>query len=426
MALLGAMGTTGGRLFSALAEDAPEVLSTGPGPSIAACDRAMIDYMRERKTPGGSLAVVKSGRLVYARGYGLADREKGVAATPATLFRLASLSKPITSLGIFKLVEEERLSLDDLVVDRLALDRRTLKHGTMDPRWKKITIRHLLQHSCGWDRDRSFDPMFRPKTIADIQGVKSPAPPWAIIDYMLGVPLDFDPGQSYAYSNFGYCLLGRVIEQIGGMEYGKFMEIRILEACGVKDMRLGHTRFTERAPHETRYYTESNRMVSSVLEVEGKKATPVSEPYGGFYLEAMDSHGGWLASAVDLARLSSKIDDVDHCPILRAETLSKMYVRPAPPLGIDAKGKLTDTYYSGGWLVRPRGAGGKPNCWHSGSLPGTYTLWIRRGDGLSWVALFNQRSEDERFPAGAIDAEFNRAVDSVREWPDEDLFHSHI
>lgn len=419
------MGATSGQLASARAEEVANIASTGPGTAIGVFDRTMIDYMRRRKTPGGSLAVIKNGRLVYARGYGLADREKDVAATPATLFRLASLSKPITALGIFKLVEEGWLSLDDSVVDRLSLDKRPLKHGTMDPQWKKITIRHLLQHSGGWDRGRSFDPMFRPKTIADTQGIKAPAPQWAIIDCMLGVPLDFEPGQSYAYSNFGYCLLGRVIEQIGGMDYGTFMEIRILEPCGVKDMRLGRTRFTERAPHETRYFTESNRMVSSVLDMDGKKTAQVPEPYGGFYLEAMDSHGGWLASAVDLARLSSNIDDVDHCPILRADTLAQMYKRPAAPLGIDANGKPTDTYYSSGWLVRPRGAGGKPNCWHSGSLPGTYTLWVRRGDGVSWVALFNQRSEVEQFPDGAIDGAINQAVDSVREWPDVDLFSGH-
>ena len=424
MALLGA---TGGRVVRALAAEAPEIVCTGPGASIGVFDRTMTDYMRERKTPGGALAVIKNGRLVYARGYGWADREKGEAATSGTLFRLASISKPITALGVFKLVEEGRLSLDDLVVDRLSLDQRPLKHGRMDPRWKQITIRHLLQHSGGWNRDRSFDPMFRPGTIASAQGVKAPASSWAIIDYMRGEPLDFEPGREYVYSNFGYCLLGRVIERVSGMEYGDYMRQRILAPCGVRNMRLGHTRFAERAPHETRYYAEPARLVPSVFEGDDQKERErVAEPYGGFYLEAMDAHGGWLASVVDLARLSSKIEDVSHCPILRADTLDGMYERPAPPLGVNAKGELTDTYYSGGWMVRPKGAAGKPNHWHSGSLPGTYTLWVRRGDGVSWVTLFNQRSEDAHFPDGAIDAAMHHAVDAVREWPDADLSGKEI
>jgi N-acyl-D-amino-acid deacylase len=386
----------------------------------------MEDYMRERKTPGGALAVVKNGRLVYERGYGWANLEAGEVAAPGTLFRLASLSKPITALGVFKLVEEGRLNLDDRVVDRLSLNQRPLKHGTMDPRWKSITLRHLLQHSGGWNRDRSFDPMFRSRIIAETQGAPPPAQPWAIIDYMLGQPLDFDPGREYGYSNFGYCLLGRVIERVSGMDYGEFMQRQILEPCGVKDMRLGRTLYALRAVGEARYYTEPSRLAASVFDgVEKKTTERVPEPYGGFYLEAMDAHGGWVASAVDLARLSAKIGDVSHCPILRADTLAKIYERPAAPLGRDTNGQPTDTFYSGGWLVRPKGAAGKPNYWHAGSLPGTFTQWVRRGDGVSWVALFNQRSEDKHFPDATIDGAINQAVDSVREWPDVDLFESH-
>ena len=83
--------------------------------------------------------------------------------------------------------------------------------------WKRITTRHLLQHTGGWDRDKSFDPMFRPREISRTLGVASPPGPRDILRYRLGQPFEFDPGTRYAYSNFGYCVLGRVIEKVTGV-----------------------------------------------------------------------------------------------------------------------------------------------------------------------------------------------------------------
>jgi hypothetical protein len=81
-------------------------------------------------------------------------------------------------------------------------------------------------------------------------------------------------------------------------------------------------------------------------------------------------------------------------------------------------------YYACGWNVRPNGNAGTANYWHNGSLPGTFTLLVRRFDGLSWVALFNQRSENAKLPDSAIDAALHRAADSVAEWPENDLFNA--
>ena len=72
-------------------------------------------------------------------------------------------------------------------------------------------------------------------------------------------------------------------------------------------------------------------------------------------------------------------------------------------------------------MVRPVGPGGKANYWHSGSLPGTSSLLVRRSDGLSWAVLFNQRSEDKKLPDGEIDGALHRAANAVTEWPEGDL-----
>jgi len=172
------------------------------------------------------------------------------------------------------------------------------------------------------------------------------------------------------------------------------------------------------AEKEVKYYTPGNRDGPSVFP---NFPGSVPEPYGTFCLEAMDSHGGWLASAIDLARFAAALDEPEHNTSLNAETLRILYEPPAPPVSRKTDGSLAAVYYACGWNVRPKG-NGKANYWHNGSLPGTFTLLVRRFDGLSWVALFNQRSESSKQPDSAIDGALHRAADSVAEWPDTDLF----
>ena len=136
----------------------------------------------------------------------------------------------------------------------------------------------------------------------------------------------------------------------------------------------------------------------------------------------MDAHGGWIASAVDLARFAAALDDPAQCPVLKKESLANLYEPPPPPVSRKKDGSLADSFYGCGWMVRPVGNDGRANYWHDGSLPGTSTLLVRRSDGLSWAALFNQRSEDPKLPDGAIDGALHRAADATGEWPAEDLF----
>ena len=176
----------------------------------------MEQFMSARKVPGGALAVVKDRRLVYARGYGWADREGEEPVKAESLFRIASISKPVTSAAIMRLVEAGKLSLDKHVAELVAVEPVVPEGKKPDPRLQEITIRQCLQHTGGWNRDVSGDPMFRSVDIARAVGAPAPARQEAIIRYMFGQPLDFAPGASYAYSNFGYCLLGRVIEKVTG------------------------------------------------------------------------------------------------------------------------------------------------------------------------------------------------------------------
>jgi N-acyl-D-amino-acid deacylase len=397
-------------------------LSTTPNAQLmASFDQEMEAFMAARQIPGGALAVVRDRRLVYARGYGWADRENRIPATSSSLFRIASLTKPITAVAILKLVEHEHLRLDDRPFEILPFSPALPLDQTPDSRLTDITIRHLLNHTAGWDSRKSSDPMFRSTRIADTVGVARPPAPEAVIRYMLGRPLDFDPGSRYAYSNFGYCVLGRVIEKITSATYEDYVKQHVLAPIGIARMRIGASLQSRRADGEVSYYTSGSRTVRSVFP---HTAASVPAPYGGFCLEAMDSHGGWIASVADLARFAAALDDPRHSPLLRPETFRIMYARPDPPVWRHRDGTPTDSYYACGWMVRPVEPYGKANYWHTGSIPGSYGLLVRRADGLSWVALFNQRSENPKLPDTAIDPALHRAADKVSEWPSGDLFRN--
>jgi N-acyl-D-amino-acid deacylase len=386
-----------------------------------AFDREMETFMSMRKVPGGALAVVKERKLVYARGYGWADRDARIPVQADSLFRIASVTKPITAVAVLKLVEDGKLALDTKAFPLLNLQPAVASFTDPEPRLRDITVRQLLQHTGGWDRDKSFDPMFRSDRIAQATNTPRPASPVAMIRYMLSHALDFDPGTRYAYSNFGYCVLGRLIEKTTGQDYDKFVREKILSPIGIKRMRIGASLDGKQAPGEVRYYTSNTGLGKNVFS-EGPEQVPW--PYGGFHLEAMDAHGGWIASAIDLARFAAALDDSANNPLLKPASAVTMYAPPPAPVSRKKDGSLEASYYGCGWSVRPLGEEGKANYWHTGSLPGTNTLLVRLASGLSWAALFNLRSEDKKFPDGEIDPALHRAAAAVEKWPDHDLFRN--
>ena len=220
-------------------------------PEMVSYDRIMPALLAEWNVPGASVAVVKDERLVFARGYGLADTSSRSPVQPRHRFRIASISKPVTAVAVLTLVEAGELRLEDRPFD--LLDLAPLPGTARDPRLAQVSIRHLLQHAGGWDRAVSGDPMFRPRTVARAAGVASPPELEITMGYMLGRPLDFDPGARFAYSNFGYAVLGEVIERVTGMRYDDYVR-GLLARAGVTSMALGKTRYADRHDDEVTYY----------------------------------------------------------------------------------------------------------------------------------------------------------------------------
>jgi N-acyl-D-amino-acid deacylase len=310
-----------------------------------AFDQVMRTYMKERGIKAGTLAVSRNGKLLLARGYGFADAEGRRAVQPEDPMRLASVTKAITAAAIHTLVREGKLSLDTRAFPLLGLKPPPGREP--DPRLNEITIRHLLEHRGGWDRQKPFDPMFRPLEIAAALDGPGPAGPVDIIRYMMGQPLQFDPGSRVCYSNFGYCVLGRVIEKVSGQTYPAYVQKKIFAPLGGR-VELGRSLPRYRNPREPVYLDPGRGR--NVLDPASKEKVPA--PDGTFYLEAMDAHGGLIASSRDLVRFLDVygISGEERGGSRRAEVLL-------------------------------------------GRLPGTFTMLMQRPNGVNLAALFNQESD---------------------------------
>jgi hypothetical protein len=200
---------------------------------------------------------------------------------------------------------------------------------------------------------------------------------------MLNQPLDFEPGTRHAYSNFGYSVLGRVIEKITGQPYEDYAK-SVLRDIGVSRMRLGHSLTGERGADESSYYEAAGSpLVPSVYD---RATGAVPWPDGGFALESMDALGGWLASAVDLVMFASAIDGkTARTSMLSAASKADMIKRPV-------FASLSDvSWYGKGWMVNQNG-----NYWHDGSLPGATAFLVVTPSGVQWSFLTNMRSETNK------------------------------
>lgn len=397
-----------------------------PDPSLASFDALMTDFVQDRRVPGGSLAVAKNGRLIYARGFGWADAAKKEAVRPDSRFRIASVSKPITAAAILKLAQDGKLNLEAPAWNSLPILARPAQNKIKDQRILAFTIQQLLNHTAGFDRNISFDPMFRPRKIAQSLGLDSRPSPSEVLRYVLERPLDFAPGSRYAYSNVGYNALGRIIEQASGESYQSYCQKHILKPLGITGMQLGRTLSEHRASGEVSY-TSHGREAPSVFG-PNTETRSVPLPYGAWDLEAMDAHGGWIASAPELVRFGDSLLRSEHSP-LSQESLARLRQAPPGPAGHDKNGDRRVVYYGCGWSVR-HVPGKGINYWHNGLLDGTASLLVVRHEGLTWAVLFNSRSgsgKKRRNLGAAIDSLVHRAAAEVSEWPkNKDLFPLYL
>jgi uncharacterized protein (TIGR03437 family) len=380
-------------------------------PSLAPYDAFVTGLMAKYNIPGASLALTLNGRLMLARGYGYIDAQRTAPVQPDSLFRIASLSKAITAVAVMKLVEQGKLNLDSPAFALLP-DLKPPPGSTPDVRLSKITIRNLLNHTGGWDRDKvpgGYDPMFIPTRVTSALGVPSPPSTENIIRYMLGQPLDFDPATNYAYSNFGYAVLGRIIERVTQTSYEGWVRANILAPAGITNMRIGQTLPQGQNSREVKYVGPGGAP-SVFPDIPG----PLDWAYGGWYLEALDAHGGWYGSAIDYAKFLNAIDGRRGSRLLSATSVATLTQRPNLPA------------YQGAccWYAMGMEVNTANNWWHSGALDGTATYQIRTNDGFVYVLFLNSRSADQDALLGDMDNGYWDARSKVSTWPAGDQFSS--
>ncbi|WP_336205422.1 serine hydrolase domain-containing protein [Nonomuraea sp. LPB2021202275-12-8] len=387
----------------AVAESASAIPVSGVVPSqLAGFDTALKTFIAQRGITSAQLAVAKNGKILLARGYGSYARG-GVTKTvqPTSLFRIASLSKSITAAAVARLAQDGKLTLGTPVTKLLGLS------ATADPRLANVTLWRLLQHTGGWDRDASLDQLWADHTISAALDAPLPIGHDEIMEYATARKLDFTPGSRYAYSNYGYMLLGRIIAKVSGLSYEAYVKQRLLAPVGITRMRLGRSLASQAASTEANYDSVYTR--KTVLNDAG---AIVPYQYGGFNMDNQDANGGWLASAVDLVKWGFVFDAPG--PVLNSTSLSRVFAKPE--IGIGSGG----SWYGLGWSVRNNNVGGL-NIWHNGSMPGTFGFLARVQNGVSYCALFNRRQEGDAPSFGDIDPILGKAIGTVASWPATDL-----
>lgn len=179
------------------------------------------DYIKAQmdlqKIPGLSIAVVRNGEIVKAKGYGLANIELNVAAKPETVYQSGSMGKQFTATAVMMLVEEGKIALDDKIS----------KYFPDSPEsWNNITVRNLLTHTAGTtDYPKDFD-FRRDYTEAEL------------LTKAQAIPLSFAPGEKWSYSNIGYVTLGILIGKVSGKFYGEFLQERIFKPLAMTSARI--------------------------------------------------------------------------------------------------------------------------------------------------------------------------------------------
>ena len=322
----------------------------------AAMDEAVRTFMAAHRIPGFGAAIVRGDRMVWQGAYGLADRTTGEALTPSHRFRIASISKPVTAVAVFRLFESGALSPGMPVFGPDgALGSAGAGVAANSP-LRAVTIDHLLTHTAGaWPNDAG-DPMM---LHLDMDHARLIA--WTLANRPVLAP----PGTAYSYSNFGYCLLGRIIERATGQSYADFVRAAVLAPVGAGGMAIAGNTPGERQAPEVRYHP-----------------TGRDDPYA-YNVRRMDSHGGWIATPGEVALFVAGAARRTRPPLLSEAGVAAM-TRPT-----DANPR-----YARGWSVNAAG-----NRWHTGSLGGTATIAVWTRSGLSWAGFLNTRDRTSTMTA---------------------------
>jgi CubicO group peptidase (beta-lactamase class C family) len=326
-----------------LAFVAVAVATAWPAARAADVDRLVAAELEAQRIPGASIAVVRNGQVIHARGYGLANVELKIPSTAESVFQIGSVSKQFIATGIMLLVQDGKVALDDPVNQHL---------DNPPALWASIRIRHLLSHTSGLVREAPGFTFARPLSDADV------------IASAHATPLRFAPGERWEYCNLGYFMLADIIRKVSGSPWPDFLRDRVFRPSQMQATRT--TTAAEIVPNRANGYVRRDGALQNA------DTLVVVRPSGAF-----------LSSVTDLAKWDAML--YTDSPLKRA-TVEQM----ATPV-IETTNTVDGTLpysYGFGWQVAT--LNGHRIVSHGGSLTGFRSMMMRfPDDRLTIIVLTN-------------------------------------
>ena len=328
-------------------------------------------YLKRWEINGAQLVITRNDSLLYAHGFGFADKEKGIKMEPNMVMRFASVSKLITAVGIMKLYEMKKLHMSDKVFGpKGILNDTTYTNSIKDKRYYDITVEHLLRHNAGFT-NYAGDPMFSTRYIIMQNHLTTPPDHKTLLRILLKRNLGYTPGQGKCYSNLGYMLLSEIIAKKSGMKYEDFMQKYILKPAGCYDMHIAGTYYEDRRPNEVKYYMHQGSVNVYEYNNSGRM---VPRCYGENDVPRLEGAGAWCGSAAELSRLIASIDGLPRVKDVISKKSVAFMTQEQP-----------DHNFSIGWNYTAKGSP-----WiRTGSLSGTSALVLKYPDNQCWILITN-------------------------------------
>ena len=340
-------------------------------PELHAMDSIMQRYLKRWEIHGAQLAISRHDSLLYARGFGYADKDRKIPMEPSYIMRMASVSKLVTATGIMKLRDMGKIRLSDKVFGPKGILNDTFYVNSIrDKRYFDITVEQLLRHKAGFT-NYAGDAIFSTRYIMQQNHLTTPPDHRTLLRIVLRRHLGYTPGTAQRYCNIGYTLLSLIIEKRTGMSYENFMQRYVLNPAGCYDFHIAGNYLKDRRPNETVYYMHSSSVPVPEFNNSGRM---VVRCYGENDITTALGAGAWVASAAELCRLVASIDGDRIVPDVISPQAVKLMTQEMP-----------DHQFSLGWNFTPRN---RP--WiRTGSLVGTSALVLRYPDGECWVFITN-------------------------------------
>ena len=330
-----------------------------PDKALVAVDDAVRQFMVEKGVPAVTIAISRDGKVLYDKAFGWADALLTMPLQTGTKMRLASMTKPVVATAIQTLFTDQKLKPTDLIFDVLNLDQYP-ESKKCDPRWKQVTIQHLLDHKGGWDRAKSGDFTNSSSAMCSLFKLKvNELEPIHVVRFGLKQTMDTNPGETYAYCNYGYILLVRAIEKVSGQKFIDYLQSTVCKAAQAPSFSASTSDARDRQAGEIWYCYHPEHP---------KHEVPLS-----FRTEARDGAGILACTAADYCR-------------------------------------FLETFWING---KPRTPGAKYIYSFAGSHPGVTAICAQRKDGINYAAMANRRGGGTTDWNTDLRKKVDEAIDSV-------------